>query len=229
MTKNHLKRIATPRSWPLLRKERKFVTRPNPGSHPLFEGLALGTFMTEIINIVKTKKEARNVLNNKEVLVDGKRRKDHRYMVGLMDVVSIPEAKKNYRIIFNKKGKVCVVEIDEKEAKLKPAQIIGKSKVKGKIQLNLSGGRNLLVEKDGFKVGDMVVLQLPEQKITEHIKMEKGAMALLLAGQHIGDIGTVEDMRGEEIIFKSKDKGVFETLKRYAFVVGKGKSVIKLE
>lgn len=229
MTKNHLKRIATPKSWPLLRKERKFVTRPNAGGHPLFEGLALGTFMTEIINIANTKKEARNILNEKEVLVGGKRRKDHHFMVGLMDVISIPSIKKHYRILFNKKGKFTAVEIDDKESKMKPTKVTGKNKVNGKLQLNLSSGRNMLVEKDDYKVGDTIVIELPGQNMLEHIKMEKGVAAYLTSGQHIGDVGTIEDIRGEQIIFKSKDKDVFETLKRYAFVLGKAEPVIKLQ
>jgi len=39
--KNHLKRIATPRTWVIDRKAETFITRPKPGAHSLYFGMSL--------------------------------------------------------------------------------------------------------------------------------------------------------------------------------------------
>jgi len=44
-------------------------------------------------------------------------RKDHRYPVGLFDVISTPETKQNFRVLINKKRKLFLIEIPEQEAK----------------------------------------------------------------------------------------------------------------
>src|SRR3989344_2990930 len=99
--KNHLKRIASPKTWLLDRKERTFVVRPNPGTHPLRLGVSLGAVLRDMINAASTMREIRKILNAQDVLVDGVKRKDHRFMVGLFDVVSIPSLKSHYRMVLD--------------------------------------------------------------------------------------------------------------------------------
>ena len=50
----------------------------------------------------------------------------------------------------------------------------------------------------------------------------------LIGGKHIGDMGKVEDVHGDKIRYKSRKGDVYETLKEYAFVIGKEKPSIKL-
>lgn len=226
-TEDHLSRLAMPKSWDVKRKGIKFVTRPNPGMHTLKLGMPLNVVFRDLLKIVKSTKEAKRLFLNQDILVDGKKRKDFRFIVGIMDVISILKIKKNYRLLLTKKGKLTCVEIDDKEAKLKPCKINGKSQLKKKIQLNLFDGRNVLVDKSDNKVGDTVLIEIPSQKITQSFKLEKGASIFLIGGKHIGETGVVEEIQGKRIVYK-KDKEVYETSKRYAFVIGKDKPSIKL-
>ena len=97
--KNHLKRIATPRTWVIDRLSRTFITRPKPGAHSLAQGMPLSVILRDMVKVASTTAEVKKILNNKEVLVDGKRRKDHRLIVGLFDIISIPELKQQFRIV----------------------------------------------------------------------------------------------------------------------------------
>ncbi len=229
MVKNHLKRLNAPRSWPIDRKKTVWIMRPNPGAHKMEYGVPLTIVLREMIKHGKTLREVKQIMHNKEILVDGKMRKDRAHTVGLMDVISIPELKENYRILFTKKGKLNAINIEEKEAKVKLCKISGKSNVKGKTQLNTQDGRNILAEKDEYKVGDSLVIKIPEQKIDQHLKFEKGAMIYLIGGKHIGETGHIENIERNKIIFKTKDNNVYETLKKFAFVIGKDKPIIKVE
>lgn len=145
-----------------------------------------------------------------------------------MDVVSIPDLKENFRMIMNKYGKLQLIKIDEKESKLKPCKIIGKRQVGKKTQLNLSDGRNILVDKDVYKIKDTVVIELPEQKLKDHLKFEKGSIVYITSGKQIGEVGRLKEMKDGTVIIETK-KGLFETLKDFCFVIGNEKPIIELE
>lgn len=224
----HLLRLAAPKTWSIKKKGIKYVIRPKPGMHDFRLGLPLNILLKDILKYVTTSNEVKKALANQEILIDGKRRKDPSFIVGFMDTLSIPKLKEYYRILINKKGLLIPVRIDEKESKAKLCKLENKTPIKKQIQLNLSDGRNILVEKTGNNVGDTIIIEVPSQKIIDSLKFEKGAIICLFAGKHIGYVGKIEDIKEDKIIFKTKSGENVETLKKYAFIIGKGKSLIKL-
>ena len=129
--------------------------------------------------------------------------------------------------MMDEKGRFYPNEISESEINIKPCKIVGKTIVRKKIQLNTFDGKNILVDKNEYVVGDTIVIGMHEKKIKDHFKLEKGNTIFLTSGKQMGNIGTVEDIIENKIIYKTKD-GVFETLKKYAYVVGKEKPIIKI-
>ncbi len=228
MSKKHLKRLNTPNTWDIQKKGLKYIKRPLPGPHGFNEGVSLTVLLRDILKIAKTYKEVKNILHNHEVLIDGVKRKESKFIVGFMDSIKIPLTKENFRVVLNKKGKLCVIKIDEKESKLKICRIKGKKMHKGKLQINLSDGRNVLLDKKECKVGDSVLIEVPKQEIKEVIKLDKGSFVFLIGGKHKGALANVDGIKDKVMKCKSKD-GVFETSKRYAFVIGKEKPLIKVE
>jgi len=228
MGTKHLSRLASPNSWNIRRKDNKWVMRPLPGAHPLKLGMPLTILLRDILSYAKNSKEAKFILNKGEIFVDGKVRKEPKFIVGLMDIISIPNMKTSFRILLNNKGKLVPVKIKDEDAKSKLSKIINKSKIKGnKIQLNLSDGRNIIADKDSYKVGDVVLIELSSNKIIKTINLEKGAFIILNGGKHIGDAGLIEEIEGNKIIYK-KDGQTYKTLKKYAFAIGRDKPLISL-
>ncbi|HII72687.1 TPA: 30S ribosomal protein S4e [Candidatus Woesearchaeota archaeon] len=226
MVKRHLKTIAAPKTWNIDRKKNVYITRPNPGPHNMRYSLPLSLAMRELFKVAKTAKEAKQILRIKDVFVDRKKRVEEKHPVGLMDVIEFPQLEEQYRVLLDVKGRLTAVAIDKKESSVKHARIVGKTKTKsGRLQLSTNDGRNILVDKDGFKVGDSLELSLPEQAIKGHLSLEKGASILLIGGSHMGSLGKVEDIMGNKILVKSAKNEKFETLKKYAFVIGKDKPV----
>lgn len=228
MVKKHLKQIAVPKSWPVQRKSSKFVTRPTPGAHSFETGIALALALTNLVHVAKTTKEASSILYKEEVLVDMTRRKSPKYAVGFLDSIAFPKTKEAYRIFKSNKGVLTTIPIEYKEAALKIAKVENKKILpKGKIQLNLNTGRNIIVEKDNVKVGDSLLLELPTQKINKTISLEKGSSVMLLSAKHIGTIAKVQEINGQEVLVKSGTE-TFLTTKEAILVVGKTKSEITL-
>ena len=145
-----------------------------------------------------------------------------------MDSIAIPSVKAYFRVIFNKKGKIDTIKIDEKESKMKICKINGKIMHKKGLQLNLSDGRNVLADKKECKVGDSVLIEIPKQGIKEIIKFDVGSLVILMGGKNIGKVVVVQEIKDK--VMKCKDNDIiFETLKEYAFALGKDKSLVKIE
>lgn len=229
--KSHLKSLQTPTTWVLLRKHQVFVSRPHPGAHSLRLGMPLSLIFKNILKISHTTREIKKLLLKREILIDGKRVKDHRRIVGLMDVINIPETKQAWRIILDYHGRLAAVTInDEKEKTRKITRIQNKKKVKkGKTQLCLLGSRTILVEKDTYATGDSIMIELPSQKIIDTLGLEKGVFIYIIGGKHTGQKGTVERIGGGMILFKNEKGDIITTLKKYALVVGKTKAAIKIQ
>jgi len=228
MVKNHLKRLSSPKKWRVKRKGIKFIIRPAPGPHSLSSGVPLTVILRDMLNYASTLKEVKNILNNKNLLVNGIRRMDPAFPVGLFDVIEIKESKEYFRIVFDKKGKISIIKTEKADAAIRPSKIRNKSKLKGKTQINFFNGDNLLVEKDDYKTGDTIILTVPKNEIKNKIEFKKSALIYLTGGKHVGTTGTIEEIKGSKIIYKVNND-VHETAKKYAFVIGKDKPAIKIE
>lgn len=236
--KNHLKRVASPRTWAIDRKEYTFTVRPKPGAHSLEKGLPLGVIIRDFLHLAETMGEVKKILNNKIVNVDGKRRKSHRFIAGLFDVISLPEIKKYFRLLLDAKGRLSLSAIDEKESTFKICKIVGKSALRGGIiQYHLHDGKNIIpvqAAKSGdakaieANVGDSFIISLPELKIKKILPLKKGAQVFLIGGKHVTDTGMLKEIKSSEVIYTINGAEI-ATTKDYIFVVGEDKLEIKLE
>jgi small subunit ribosomal protein S4e len=228
-----LKRLRAPNFWKVVKKGTKWTVSPRPGPHKKFESIPLQIVVRDILDLTETGKEAKTIIRKGKVFVDGKPRKDHAFVVGLMDAVVIPDLKKFYRVLPTAKG-LSLLEIPENESKLKLCRINDKKILaKGKTQLNLHDGKNILAQKDVYKTGDSILLQMPEQKIVEHVKLENGSLVLIFKGKNIGKVGEVKEIietrtrEPNKLICEIEGTKV-ETIKDYVFAVGKNKPIIAI-
>ena len=226
--KNHLKLITAPKTWFVRRKTNVFTLRPSPGAHSLEYGMPLGLLLRDELKLASTMGEARKIVNNKEVLVDGVARTDHRFIVGLFDVLSVHKLKKQYRMLLDKKGRLRLAEVNAKESSVKLAKVVGKTALKGgKIQFNLHDGRNIISDAKA-QVGDTFVISLPAARVTKILQVKKGAKVFLIKGKHAGDVGELKEIKGVEATY-TVDGADVDTAKDYLFVVGDKDAEISLE
>ena len=219
-----LKRLAAPKWWPIERKTKRFTVPPR-GPYPKEFSLPLSVLLRDIFKLAETGKEARIIIKKGEVLVDGRKVKDPKFGVGIFDSIEIPSLKKSWRAI--PKNGLSFIEIPENEKRLKVCKIIDKKTLKGnKNQLNLNDGRNILT-KEKYSTQDSLLIELPEQKIVEHIKFEKGSTAMVLGGKNAGKISKVKEIEKNRV-WLGDDKA-FEVPKRLLIIVGRDKPMIKLE
>ncbi|MEM3154690.1 MAG: 30S ribosomal protein S4e [Candidatus Woesearchaeota archaeon] len=222
---NHLKSFNAPKSWTILRKVHKWIIRPAAGAHLLERALPIALLLKQL-GLAKTSREVKKILNEKTVKVDESVVTEPHFAVGFMDSIQIGQ--KTLRCSLDQKGRLTFIEIPSTETNKKICIITGKRSIKGnKIQLNLSSGRNITVAKNEYNTGDSLVIDLPGQKISAHYPLAKGHTAFMISGKHTGQIGVIDHIEGNRLWF-TKGKEKFETLKQFAFVVGKDKPAVKL-
>ncbi len=227
----HQKRITIPVSWPITRKGHAWVAKTSPGPHSAAESMPLVMVVRDMLKLVDNAREAKRILHEGNVLVDGKAQKDYKLPVGIFDVISVPALDQQYRMLKDEKG-MFYLSLLEPGAVRKLARIENKTFLKGKKQqLNLSDGSNKLVEGD-FKVGDSLVLSIPDKVIEDQIGFEVGNLAMVVGGKHSGQTGkikeiiTVKSSQPNRVIISGDEE--FETIKDYVYMIGKDEPVIKL-
>jgi len=219
-----LKRLVAPKWWPIKRKIKKFVVSPR-GSHPKDFSIPLLVLIRDVFKLAETSKEAKKIIKGGEVLVDKKKRKDPKFGVGLFDIIEIPALKKAWRAA--PKNGLSFIEIPENETKLKICKIINKKTLKrNKNQLNLNDGRNILTNKK-YSTQDSLLIELPEQKIVDHLKFEEGSLVLVTRGKNAGKLAKIKIIEKNRVWLDNEK--LFEIPKKLIIVVGKDKPLIKIE
>jgi len=229
----HLKRLNAPRVLQIHRKERKWTVKSSPGPHRLDKSIPLCIVIRDYLNLCDTQREAKRIIASGEILVDGIKRKNYKFPCGLMDVISIEKMKKNYRILFDQKGKLSLVPIQSNDAEWKLCRIENKTIINGKrIQLNLHDGNNKIIKKDEYNTGDVLKLNFKDNKISDLYKFQEGNISMIIGGRHIGQTAHIGELKiiqsSKPNLAKMKGKNEFSTLQSYVFLIGKTKPVINL-
>jgi small subunit ribosomal protein S4e len=217
----HQKRLSAPKTIKVPRKIKKWLVKTAPGPHNK-NAVPLLIIVRDFLELADTAREARRIIAAGEILVDGVIRKDYRFPVGLFDVISIPKLGKSYRILFDEQGRYVPKEIEDD--KLKLYKVTGKTMVRGKVQLNLFDGTNLIATNE-YRTKDSVLMEIPEKKIIDHLKFEEGALVMITGGTHAGEMGRIKQYK----IVRSAAPNLvtivgeeeFTTIEDHVFVVGK--------
>jgi len=223
------KRISASRTYNIKRKQGTWITKVNPGPHDK-SALPLNVLLRDVLKITRNARESKRVLHEGKVLVDGLVRKDPRFPVGLFDVVSIPLAKKYFRVVFDHIGRLKCVNCSKKESDLKIVKILRKARKDKLYQLTTNDGRNFnvkLSEGKKYNCGDSLLIKIPSQEIVNHLPFVKGASVYITGGKKVGseaELKGLEDNTAVIIVNKEEHR----TIKDYVFIVGDKKSELVL-
>jgi len=232
----HLKRHKSPEFWPLHRKEKTWAIRTSPGPHKLEESIPGQIAIRDILEYAKTGRETKILFKQGMVVVDGKTRYDEGFPIGVMDVVSFPDANEYYRVLPGHRGNLIFHQINEEEKDFKLSKILNKSTLKkGKIQLNLHDGKNLIIsnESDNFQTGEVLKLKIPEMEIMDSIPFEEGVEVIITGGRSKGERGTLIGLGDEPGWKKTANVRTPEgkdirTLTKYVFPIGEDEPLISV-
>jgi small subunit ribosomal protein S4e len=136
-----------------------------------------------------------------------------------MDVVELENVKDIYRMVPTEEKILKPIKINESEKLKKLVTVKTKTTInKGKLQIGFSDGRSIISDTK-VNVGDACLIQIPEFKILEVIKLEVGCQGLVTRGNNVGQVGSIEAI----------EKGTFILPKRVILTLGDRKIEIPAE
>ncbi|MFP3160206.1 MAG: 30S ribosomal protein S4e [Vulcanisaeta sp.] len=238
MPRRHLRRYQAPEWWPISTKEATWAVRPSPGPHPLGSSLPLAILVRDVLRYAKTLREARYVIGKGLIKVDGVVRRNYKFPVGLMDVIEIVPTGEVYRMVPHPTKFLWPIPIGKEEARYKLCRIENKTMVKGgQVQLNLHDGRNIqLPYEEGSKYStlDSVLVDLEENRVLDSVRLEVGALGLVVDGRNVGYYGKITEIiqthirrMGTAVIVTEDGKEV-RTIIDYLFVIGREKPLVTI-
>lgn len=222
--------MMAPIFWPIERKTKKYAVAPSAGPHSKMGCIPLGIILRDNLSVAENMREVKELLKKGIVMIDGKKRKDHGFPAGLMDVVSVGD--EHYRILTGGKG-LYLQRIENKEANIKLCRVEDRRSLrKGKVQISLHDGSNILSDIK-CSTGDVLVVNVPEISVKGVLNLEKDSSVLITAGHNMGKVGKLANIKvtrtsqPNQAIVSLGDRSV-SIPRDFVFVVGKDKPVIGL-
>jgi len=164
----------------------------------------------------------------KLVKVDGKVRTDANFPAGFMDVIEIPKAGDQFRLIFDTKGRYVLHKITDEEKKYKLGRVKRQEMSSKKVPYVVThDGRTIRYPDPSVKVHDTVKIDIETGKIIDFIKFEVGKSAMITKGRNTGRVGVilhVEKHPGsfDVITLRDVSGASFSTRQDNVFIIGSG-------
>lgn len=208
-----LKRQMAPQFWGITRKDKRFVITVKPGPHKKSYSVPTAVFLRDMLRIVTSLREAKASIYSGSVKIDGVVRRSLHHSIGLMDVVELTNVADIYRLVPTKDKLLEPIKINESEKSKKLVRVTTKTIIsKGRLQIGFHDGRSIISDIN-VNVGDACLIQVPEQKILNVIRLEKGCQGLVTRGNNAGQIGKIETV----------EEGTFILPKRVILALGEKK------
>ena len=178
-----------------------------------------------------------------KVYVDGKVRRKDDFPVGLMDVISISDMEKFFRIMPSHKG-LSLNPINKEEASFKLVRVEDKTVVKnGRVQIALHDGSNMRATVEdpknpqvAYETFDTLKLSLPDKQVIGHLKTKEGNFAVITGGKNIGKQGKIVEIEKTEakkrrnalVVIEDEKGNRYQTILDFVFSIGGAQPLISL-
>jgi len=206
--------------------------------------MPLALVLRDVLGYATTRREAKTIVSQGRVCVDGEVRRKDDFPVGLMDVISIPDVGRSFCVLPSYKGLI-LNQIADEEAKFKLCRIEDKTIVSnGHVQLHFHDGSNIIVKvadltnpkEDVYETLNTLKISLPERQILEHIRMKEKDFAIITGGKNIGKHGKIAEIEKAEgkkrrnaLVTIEDEKGDrYQTILSFVFAVGETQPLISL-
>jgi len=203
--------------------------------------MPLTMVLRDVLAVAETRKEGVIILSQGKVLVNGKVRKQDDFPVGLMDVISLPDMEKYYRILPSHKGLV-LAPISKEESNTTLVRVEDKHTVSNGVQISLHDGSNMLIKvadakkpaEVNYETFDILKVTYPEKAISQTLKVKEGNIAVITGGKNIGKQGKIVEIEKTEakkrrqalIVIEDSNGTRYQTIMDFIFTIGETSPII---
>jgi len=197
--------------------------------------------LRDVLAVAETRKEGVIILSQGKVLVNSKVRKQDDFPVGLMDVISLPEMEKYYRVMPSHKGLV-LAPISKEESNTTLVRVEDKHTVSNGVQISLHDGSNMLIKvadskkpvEVNYETFDILKVTYPEKTVSQTLKVKEGSIAVITGGKNIGKQGKIVEIEKTEakkrrqalIVIEDANGKRYQTIMEFIFTIGETAPII---
>jgi small subunit ribosomal protein S4e len=151
-----------------------------------------------------------------------------------MDVVELQDVLDVYRLVPTDGKFLKPLKINDSEKTKKIVRVKSKTTIKNrKMQIGFHDGRSTISDTQ-VNVGDSCLIQIPDMKILEVLKLEKDAHVLVTRGVNAGKIGKIETIEEGTFILPKRillslEERKIEIPADVVMVIGKEEPVIQIQ
>ncbi len=190
-----LKRQMAPIFWGIERKDSRFVVTVKPGGHSKHTAIPTAVLVRDKLKLVNTLREAKSIIYGGKIKVDGITRRSIHHGIGLMDVVEFDGLSDVYRLVPKNSFVLQPIKINSSEKTKKLLKVTKKVTIAGsKTQIGFHDGRTIISDVK-VNVGDTCVVQIPDTKILDVIKLDIGTKVIVTSGINAGHIGKILEIK----------------------------------
>ncbi len=236
-----LKRKPAPAFWPIHRKELPWIVKPSSGAHSLQKCMPLTMVLRDMLGVSQTRKEGKLILTQGKVLVNGKIRKQDESPVGLMDIISMPDSNKYYRIMPSHKG-LYLAPISKDESNTSLVRVENKTTVHNGVQVALHDGSTMLIKvadpknptEVQYETFDILKVTYPEKTVAQTLKTKEGNLAVITGGKNIGKQGKIVEIEKTEakkrrqalVMIEDAQGQRYQTILDFVFSIGEAAPLV---
>ena len=152
-----------------------------------------------------------------------------------MDVISMPDAGKYYRIMPSHKGLV-LTPISKEQANIKLVRVEDKTAVHNGVQIALHDGSNMLIKiadaknpvEVTYETFDILKVTYPEKQVVQSLKTKEGNIAVITGGKNIGKQGKIVEIEKTEakkrrqalVLIEDSEGQRYQTILDFVFSIG---------
>lgn len=178
--------------------------------------------------------ESMKIVRDREgmIKIDGKVRRNPRFPLGIMDVVSIEKTGENFRMLVDTKGRFIPHRVDAKEATFKLAKVLQKKIGTSKVPYIVThDGRTIRFPHPDVCINDSIKINLTSGAIEGIVKFNNGATVMITGGNNIGRIGHLQSLEKHPGSFeiahiRDSQGNIFSTRLGNVFIIGDGKEPV---
>lgn len=183
---SHQKRLSAPKHYPVDRKGLTYTTTAE-GSRSSENGIPAVIFLREVTGYAETKKEAKEIIRNGDLLRNGDRIGDVRDTIGIMDIVELPGTGEVFRVVPRSEG----LQFEETEDDRVAAKIEAKRVEGDEYIYSFHNGENYQSEEE-YSTGTTLIFN----DEVESAELEEGSEVVILAGKHAGKDAEIKELHG---------------------------------
>ena len=188
------------------------------------------------LKLALTNREVILILQDREagIKIDNKVRRDPKFPVGIMDILTVVKTNEHYRMLYDVKGRFTLVKVKEAESKIKLLKVKSKAVGPNKIPYIVThDGRTIRYPHPEINEGDTLKYDLEKNSILEWFRNESGHLSYITGGNNVGRVATilhVERHLGSFDIVHLRDANgkTLATRKSNVFIIGNKKTTIAL-